>query len=457
MESIMTKPEYTTRKINDLKDLLEQSVALYSDKDAFIKKTRDTYVGVTYKKYKEDIFALGTKLLELAIKGERVVLLSEPRYEACVCFMATICSGGIVVPFSLELSEDELISKINQVGAKFIVFSEKYRDVVNKISSKCVTLRLGLDMDAMSDEASNYSFLKLIDLGNKCILTGDNSYAKLEIDNDSDAIILFSDRNSSGVVLSHKNLASAVMAMASIINVSYEDKSIILSSFDSIIECVNNFLMMNYFGATICFGEEEKGILEVFKELKPSVISFPEKMCDKFYNELWESVGSMPNVRKTKLLMLFCDILRKFNVDIRRKLFKEILKNCGDELSRIIVSVSEVNLDMLRSLNTFGIDTFFGYSEKEASSFITLNKIGSIRERSIGRPIPELEARINNINDKGVGEIIVKGDMVTKCYYDSKKLTQDIIKDGWLRTGVIGYQDKNGYIVLTGRKNFIRH
>lgn len=457
MESIMTKPEYSTRNINDLKDLLEQSVALYSDRDAFIKKTRDTYVGVTYKKFKEDIFSLGTKLLELSIKGERVILLTEPRYEACVTFLAVACSGGMIVPLSLNFEEDELVDKINQVGARFIVFSKKYKTSVNNIFTKCKTLKYGIDLDAMSDDTNSYSFLKLIDLGNKCILNGDNSFAKLELDNKDIATILFSNRNSLGVMLSHNNLVSSIMAISSIFPMEDDDRSIILSSFDSVIECVNNFLMMIYFGATVCFNEDDKKILSVLEELKPSVITFSDELFEKFYNDLWQSIGNMPEMRKTKLLMFLANILRKFNIDIRRKLFGNILKNCGENLSRIIVFTSNPNLELFKSLNTFGIDVFFGYGQVETSSFISLNKIGSIKEKSIGRPIPELKLSINNTNERGVGEIILKGDMVTFGYYNNKKLTNDIIKDGFLRTGVIGYQDKNGYIVLTGKKKFKRH
>lgn len=457
MESIMTKPEYSTRSINDLKDLLEQSVALYSDRDAFIKKTRDTYVGVSYKKFKEDIFSLGTKLLELSIKGERVILITEPRYEACVTFMAVACSGGMIVPVSINLEENELIEKINQVGAKFIVFSEKYKTTINNIFTKCKTLEYGIDLDSMSDDTNSYSFLKLIDLGSKCILNGDNSFVKLELDNKDIAAVLFSDRNSCGVMLSHNNFVASIMAISSIFPMEDDDRSIILSSFDSITECVNNFLMMIYFGATVCFDEEDKKLLDVLKELKPTVITFSDNLFQKFYNDLWQSIGNMPEMRKTKLLMFFSGILRKFNIDIRKKLFENILKNCGENLSRVIIFTNNPNMELFKSLNSFGIDVFYGYGQVESSSFISLNKVGSIKEKSIGRPIPELKISINNTNERGAGEIIVKGDMVTSGYYNNKKLTNDIIKDGSLRTGVIGYQDKNGYIVLTGKKKFRRY
>ena len=157
----MTKPKYTSRKINNLKDLLEQSVALYSSENAFIKKTKEGHVGVTYKKYKEDVWGLGTELIKLNIKDELVIIISEPRYEVGVSFMAVSCGGGIALPLPLTLTENEIITKINEVKAKYIVFSEKYRNLVKGIITKCETLKKGIDLDTVLDDEDIFSFLSI--------------------------------------------------------------------------------------------------------------------------------------------------------------------------------------------------------------------------------------------------------------------------------------------------------
>jgi len=451
MESIMTKPKYTSRKINDLKDLLEQSVALYSSDNAFIKRTKEGHVGVTYKKYKEDVFALGTELLKFNINDEKVIILSEPRYEACATFMAVACGGGIVVSLPLDLTENEIISKINELKAKYIVFSEKYRNLVKGIIAKCESLEKGIDLDTVLDDEYNFSFLKLIESGNKCIQNGDNSYAKLVVDKESIASLFTSNKKENFVMLSHKNFSASIMEMVSIFPLNASEKTINLTPFSNIYELIYNFLMILYVGGTICFYEEDKSVAELLREFHPTLITFSPEGFDEFYKELWESVGNMPNIRKTKLLMIISDILRKFNIDIRRKLFNNIFDSLGEELNKIIVCNGNSRAEKLKEVNTLGIKSFYGYSIIEATSIITLNKVDNLKEKSIGIPLPEVQMVVNNTNG-GVGEIMLKGDFVMSGYYNDKKETSLSVKDGWLHTGDVGYRDKQGSFILTGRK-----
>ena len=456
MESIMTKPKYTSRKINNLKDLLEHSVALYSGENAFIKKTKEGHVGVTYKKYKEDVWGLGTELLKLNIKAEKVIIISEPRYEVGVSFMAIACGGGIALPLPLTLTENEIITKVNEVKAKYIVFSEKYRNLVKGIITKCETLEKGIDLDTVLEDEYNFSFLKLVEAGNKNIQNGDNSYAKLVIDSESIAGLFISSKMEKIVMLSHKNFSASLMGIVSIFPIDESEKSINLTPFSNPYEVIYNFLMILYMGGTVCFYEEDKKVIDLLKEFHPTLITFSPQEFDEFYNELWESVGNMPNIRKIKLFMIISEILRKFNIDIRRKLFKDIFEKIGENLNKIIVCNGNSRAEKLKEINMLGIKSFYGYLVCEATGIVTLNKVDNLKEKSIGIPLPEVKMTVNNTNG-GIGEIILKGNFVMSGYYNDKKETFRVIKDGWLHTGDMGYRDNQGSFILTGRKKNKRH
>lgn len=455
MEPIMSKPKYVARKINDLKDMLEQSVALYSDKDAFIKKSKEIHVGVTYKKYKEDVFALGTELINRNIKGERVVIISENRYEWCVSFMAIACSEGIIVPVSQELSSNDLASKINETKAKFIIFSENSRELVKEIRKKCPSLEYTIDMDTIIDDKENLSLLRLIELGNKSISSGDNTIAKLEIDKNTTATIFYEDTivKDRGVMLTHKSIVSNIMGLVSFIYINNEDKSIIFDSINKAYDCIYSFLTILAVGGTINFSESEKTIKEELKENNPSILFLRKNTLESLYEEIWNTFGNMPNIRKIRILMLLSTILIKLNIDIRKKVFKDILKNFGKNLNTIIVTGNNIDYKILRDFSMFGLNIIFGYEILEASSIIMINsKKEYIKENTIGLPLPGLKASILNSNGRVPGELTLKGDFIMEGYYNDKKASAKVLKDGILYTGKIFYRDKNGCFYLSKSK-----
>ena len=191
MEPIMTKPLYKVRKINDLKELLDQCTALYSDEMAFMSKVDDKYVGTTYKKYKEDVYALGTMLSELGMKNEHIAVIGENRYEWCVTYMAVTCGGGVIVPLDKELPKAEIENLLNRSKAKVIVFSKKYREYVREFMQKNSNLTVAIDMDSKIKEEGIYSFSELIKQGIKAIEAGNNEYGKTKIESNSLAGIFF--------------------------------------------------------------------------------------------------------------------------------------------------------------------------------------------------------------------------------------------------------------------------
>lgn len=451
----MSKPKYVARDFVDLKDMLEQTVALYSDKEAFVKKSKDVYVGVSYKKYKEDVFGLGTEFLKMQFNGESVVILSENRYEWCVSFMATVCGNGIAVPISGNLNEAEVVSKINCVKAKAIVFSEKYRDLVKNIRKKCPGLKYIIDMDTIIDDSESLSFLRLIDIGNKDIQNGNNDFAKFDVDREAGACIFWGETIIKGkpVLLSHKNLVSNITGMISFLPIKSDDKTVILQSLSEAPFCICNFLVPVAQGGTICFSESNDLEDGVFIDSNPSVIFVSKDLFYNIYRKIWAGLGNMPEIRKTRLLMLISIILVKFNIDRRSKIFGKILNEFGKNLKLIVVIGNNVKSRILRDFCTWGFNVVECCDMLEATSLIMINEKKELkREMNGGVPLPGLKTWILNSNGRVPGEIVFEGDSVMKGYYDDKKATQKVIIDGVLHTGKIGYKDKSGSFYFVKHK-----
>ena len=141
MEPMMTKAFFSSRIIHNLKDMLDQTVALHSDKIAFMLRDEKGYnKEVTFRQYKEDVYRLGTGLAELGIGQEHVAVIGENRYEWCITYMAVTCGGGVIIPLDKELPKVELANLLKRSHSKGIIFSGKYRELLLACSQlyKCV-------------------------------------------------------------------------------------------------------------------------------------------------------------------------------------------------------------------------------------------------------------------------------------------------------------------------------
>ena len=162
---------------------------------------------------------------------------------------------------------------------------------------------------------------------------------------------------------------------------------------------------------------------------------------------------------KTKLInraIKISNFLLKFNIDIRRKLFKQIIDALGGELRFVISGGAPADSKISKGFNSLGIKTVQGYGLTETSPVIAAEDDKHIKNGSVGIPMLNDIIEIVNRDENGIGEIRVKGPNVMLGYYEMQKETENVLKEGWFYTGDLGYFDKDGYLFITGRnKNMI--
>ena len=144
--------------------------------------------------------------------------------------------------------------------------------------------------------------------------------------------------------------------------------------------------------------------------------------------------------------------LLKCKIDIRRKVFKSVIDKLGGNLRVALFGAAPMDKDIIIGYNNLGIATVQGYGLTETSPVISTETDKRKRPGSIGFPLPNLEVKIDNPNEQGVGEITVKGPSVMLGYYENEEETKKVLKDGWFSTGDLGYFDKDGFLYITGRK-----
>ena len=175
-------------------------------------------------------------------------------------------------------------------------------------------------------------------------------------------------------------------------------------------------------------------------------------LIETMYKKIMLQIEKQGNAEIVKKGIKISRFLLKFGIDIRRKLFKEVINNLGGNLRFIISGASAIDKKVAQAFNDMGISTIQGYGLTETSPVLSAENIKSIRYGSIGLALEDIEIKIDNPNEDGIGELMAKGPNVMLGYYDNEEATNEVFENGWFHTGDLGYIDKDGFIFITGRK-----
>ena len=157
-----------------------------------------------------------------------------------------------------------------------------------------------------------------------------------------------------------------------------------------------------------------------------------------------------------KIAVKISKILLKLKIDVRRKLFKQVINALGGELRFLISGGAPADPEISEGFRNLGIEIVQGYGLSETSPVIAAENAKMIKKGSVGIPMINDILEIVNKDENGIGEIRVKGPNVMLGYYEMPELTEEVLKDGWFYTGDLGYLDKDNCLFITGRnKNMI--
>lgn len=452
-------PLYEIRKIKSIKELLDTSADLYNDRTAFLTKQKDTenYIPVTYRQYKKDVDALGTALHDLGLKGGRVAIISENRYEWATSYMAVVNGTGIVVPLDRELPENEIENLLIRAKADAVIFSSNCREHISSISKRIDFIKYYIDMDLLDNGETGFIPLKsLIDKGAGKIAAGCRDFIDAQIDTEAMNILLFTSATtdkSKAVMLSHRNITENLMAMSSMTNIVPSDIFLSVLPLHHTYENTCGFLCPLYRGAAVAYCEGLRHILKNLQESKATVMLGVPLIFESIYKRIWDQAAKKPEMlKKLKFGLKLSNILKKIGIDMSRKIFAQIHNNFGGSLRLFISGAAGIDPEVAKGFRTFGIHFIQGYGLTECSPIVALNRDVDFKDNAAGLPLPGLDIRIENPGADGNGEISVAGPSVMLGYYEDPINTAKVLKDGRFYTGDLGYMDSAKFVYITGRK-----
>lgn len=457
----MSKPTnklYHPQPIENFKQLVER-YSLYHDKTAFCYKEdpkSTSVISITYRRFQQDIYSLSTSLLNLGLEGKRVAIIAPNRYEWCVSYLAITIANMVVVPLDKALPENEIKSLIIRSKAQAVIFDKRYLPTFESLKQEQNSnLQTYVCMDFTEEQEGILSYSELVQKGTRKLSIGDTKLENVVLDSNKMSIMLFTSGTTSiskAVALSQANICANIYAIGCVAHVTSSDTFLSFLPLHHTFESTTTFLYGTYCGITVAFCDGLRYIVTNLKEYKVTGLVCVPLMLEAMYKKIGKAIEEQGKTTLVSMMKKVCLTLLKIGIDIRRKVFEDVIKQLGGHLRVIVYGAAPMDKNTIEGLCAFGINMLQGYGLTETSPVVAAENDKFKKPGSCGFAMPNVQLEIDQPNEQGIGEIKVKGPSIMLGYCDNPEATKEVLKDGWFYTGDLGYRDEEGYLFITGRK-----
>ena len=434
-------------EFQDLKEIMDFVADKYGKNTAFIYKTPDrkNKVEITYRKFRDDMDSIGAYLISKGLKGKRIVVIGPNSYTWLAAYYGIVINVGVVVPLDKGLPEEEIINSLIKCKADAIVYDESLKMDFEKIcKTDGITVETLIPMSEISQEA----------LVEHAKLVKQYKPEFKVIDKHAVDIILFTSGTSAdakAAQLTQRNIASTIAAMRKVEPIYEDDVEMILLPLHHAFGN-QGVLMFISNGATNVFCSGLKYIQKELKEYGVTAFFCVPLIIESMINKVLKTAEKEGKLEKLEMGRKISKALMKVGIDVRRKLFKDVIDGLGGKLRFLISGAAALDPKILEYTTDFGILTVQGYGLTETAPTIASESYFFRRPGSVGHAMPGVEVKINDPDEDGIGELYARGPNIMKGYLDDEEANKEVFVDGWFNTGDLARIDKDDYIFLTGRK-----
>ena len=459
-------PIYKTTFIDDMRSLVEEAAQNFSDSIAISYKENywDKEVKkVTFLQWREDVRGLGTYLISKGYRETNIAILGENSYGWCCSFFAVMAIGSVTVPVDKELPIEDIDGIITTTGTKVLIYGKSSEAKVKEMLRNG-----GLKTVEMIISVASSNSIEVSELGDRTLRTledvqtegaglyaaGDNSYYDYKIDVNKLASIVFTSGTTGkgkGVMLSQANISLDMTLGMYNFDITRKTLHVLPPhhTFGSTVNYVGHLSQ----GCEVYISSGIKHVSDEIKEQQPTHLILVPAFLEVMNRKIWATARKDGKEGLLKAMVKVSNFLRKFGVDVRRKLFASVLSAFGGKLELIICGGAKLDEEIIRNFDALGITILNGYGITECAPLISANRNKYQKPGSVGTPILACRVKIDNPDENGEGEICVKGPNVMLGYYNNPEATAEVFdKDGFFHTGDYGKLDEEGWIYITGRK-----
>lgn len=450
-------------QITRLFDIPYYQLERFPNDNMFVTKTAGSWVSMSTATFLTIANEMSSALLALGIeKGEPVALISTNRVEWNVMDIALQQIGAIVVPLYPTISSEDYKYIFNDAAMRYaFVGNSEILERLNEVKSEIPSLLTIFSFDQLPD--ATY-YLDLLEAG-KSIDSSRVNVLKASVQNEDLATIIYTSGttgNPKGVMLSHNNLLSNVLATEPIIPANEKSPVLTFLPICHVYERMLHYLYMRV-GASVYFAESMDTIGDNIREVKPEVFSAVPRLIEKVFDRIMAKGEELKGLKRTlffwavKLAESY-DFEGKsywyqFQLFIARKLiFSKWKAALGGNVRAIASGSAALQPRLARIFFAAQIPILEGYGLTETSPVVSVNCLkNGVKFGTVGLLIAGVRVKIADD-----GEILVKGPNVMLGYYNNQTATDEVMdEEGWFKTGDIGELEKGTFLKITDRKKEI--
>lgn len=436
-------------RLESIRDIINNSNNKYKDAIAIQEKKNKKIVSYTYEQLRNDVYALGTKLIDMGLKDKHIAIVGENSYNWIVSYLAIITGVGVAVPLDKELDSEQISKLLEKGDASAVLFSKGFLSSIDEIIENSK-----LEFAACLNDTDKYTDVQtLINEGRQLINEGSTVYEDSIVNVNELNVIMFTSGTTGfnkGVMISQNNLLVNIEQSCKAFGIYH--KTVAVLPFHHIYENVCGMIAPITVGMTLFINDSLKYLSKNLKLVQPEL----EIMVPLFLETMEKSIRAQlkrMNLEKTfENSIKFSNFLLKFGIDLRRLLFRKVHANFGGKLKAIVCGGAALKPELITFFGDIGITIHNGYGITECTPLISVNLNKKGDHFSVGKIFSSCEVKIDNKNEEGIGEILVKGPNVMIGYYKDDESNEKSFTNGWFRTGDYGSIDADENLAICGRK-----
>ena len=467
----------TVVPFSTISEMFERVTARYATetRPMLMYKVEKQYRGIPYAEYRRNVELFTLGLASMGIhKDDKVAIIAENRPEWVIADMATVILGAVDVPVYPTLTPKQIEYIFNDAEVKMAIVSNAFQlNKVLKIKSAVKSLKRIVLMTEKgpNTERDVVGFTNVYTLGKEFETGNPKFFAEsMARPKPSDLLTIIytsgTTGNPKGVMLTHSNLVSNIVAAADTIPFGPED------TFLSFLPLCHSFeRMAGYYtafacGATVAYAESIDTVRDNLLEVRPTIVTTVPRLFERIHGRIMKQVDAMPAVRR-KIFQWAVGVGKEFvaakktglvapSLQMQHKLasklvFSKLQTATGGRIRFFVSGGAALPQYLGEFFEAIGIAIIEGYGLTETSPVLAANRLDDYRFGTVGKPIPGVELKI-----APDGEILARGPNIMKGYYKNPKATKEMIdKEGWLHTGDIGRFDAEGHLMITDRKKHL--
>lgn len=398
-----------------------------SEKDAI----NGNQIRYTYNDVLRNVSAYAGKLGN--IEGKHVVIFSENRVEWIFALYAAWKKKAVVIPVDIMSTQEDVDYILGDCRPCTVFCSRDKSGMVHVASTNTGQDPVILVFEEFEADPHHHEAEDLV------------------IDNDHDtALILYTSGttgNPKGVMLSYRNLLANLDAVCKLVPIfTAEDRVMMMLPLHHILPLVGTIVAPFYAKSTIILNTSltSDNLISTLQQYKVTMMIGVPRLYQLIYK------GLKDKIQHNALARLMLWLARRFHsLTFSRKLFGTVHKKFGGAIRYLVSGGAPIEPEIVAFFRDLGFELLEGYGMTETAPMITFTRPGKIKPGVPGQLLPGVSIRF--VED----EIIVSGNNVMKGYYNKPEETAEVLENGWLSTGDLGFMDDEGYIHITGRKKEI--